>query len=201
MTMRLAIRSLFLAALLFLAAPDLLADEGPPLQGEFQDFTLLQAPVPAPDTRFFDGQELPVSLADFRGRVVLLNFWATWCPPCVFEMPSLDALQEALGPEGLSVVAVSLDRQGLEIVAPFLRDLAVRQLEAYIDPRGRLAAEFEVSAMPTSFVIDARGRIVGALRGAAAWDSPEALALLRYYLEKTAPSDETPESGVIRTGG
>ena len=174
MMIRLSIRSFCLAALMMLAAPDLLADEGPPLQGDFRDFTLLDQPVPAPGTRFFNDQELGVSLEDFRGKVVLLNFWATWCPPCVYEMPSLDALQGLLGGEGLAVLTVSVDRQGLSIVKPFLRDLAVQHLKAYLDPRGSLAADFGVTAMPTSYVIDAQGRIVGALRGAAAWDSPEA---------------------------
>ncbi len=201
MMIRLSIRSFCLAALMMLAAPDLLADEGPPLQGDFRDFTLLDQPVPAPATRFFNDQELGVSLADFHGRVVLLNFWATWCPPCVYEMPSLDALQGLLGGEGLAVLTVSVDRQGLSIVKPFLRDLAVQHLKAYLDPRGTLAAAFGVTAMPTSYVIDAQGRIVGALRGAAAWDSPEALALLRYYLAQGAPAGAPPESGVIRTGG
>lgn len=199
MMTRLAIRSFCLAGLLLLAATDLLADDGPPLQGEFRDFTLLDPPVPAPEARFFDGQELPVSLADFRGRVVLLNFWATWCPPCVYEMPTLDSLQGALGAEGLKVVAVSVDREGLDIVKPFLRDLAVQHLETYLDPLSRLASEIGVSALPSSYLIDTEGRIVGKLQGSAEWDSPEARALLRYYLEK-APAGGS-ESGIVPAGG
>jgi thiol-disulfide isomerase/thioredoxin len=195
MTPRSWIRSFCLAATLTLAAPDLLAEEGPPLQGDFRDFTPMQEPVPAPGTRFFNGQELPVSLEDFHGRVLLVNFWATWCPPCVYEMPSLDGLQGSLGGEGLTVLAISVDREGIDIVRPFLRDLAVQHLEPYIDPRGTLARDFGVSAMPTSYVVDAEGRIRGLLRGAAEWDSPEGLALLRYYLEEGAGS------GVVRTGG
>jgi thiol-disulfide isomerase/thioredoxin len=197
MPIRDVLRGFCLAALVFLAASDLLADQGPPLQGEFRDFTLLDQPVPAPETRFFNGQELPVSLADFRGRVVLVNLWATWCPPCVYEMPSLDRLQGELGGDGLAVVAVSVDREGADIVKPFLRDLAVQNLKTYIDPRGKLAAALGMSAVPTSYLVDARGRLVGMLRGSAEWDSPEALALLRYYLRKAAPAD----SGVLRTGG
>lgn len=197
MLVRNLLRGLCLAALVFLAAPDLLADQGPPLQGEFRDFTLLDQPVPAPQARFFDGQELPVELGDFRGRVVLVNLWATWCPPCVHEMPSLDRLQGALGGEGLAVLAVSVDRKGLAIVKPFLRDLAVRHLEPYVDPNGTLAAAFGMTAVPTSYLIDARGRLVGAMEGSAPWDSPEAKALLRHYLRKAAPAD----AGVLRTGG
>lgn len=182
--------------MMFLAAPDLLADEGPPLQGEFRNFTLLETPEPAPETRFFDGQELPLSLADFRGKVVLLNVWATWCPPCVFEMPTLDAVQGRLGPEGLAVVAVSVDREGLDIVGPFLRDLAVRHLEIYLDPLSRLARALGVTALPTTYLIDAQGRLAGYLRAAADWNSPDAEALLRYYLGKTSSGGE-----LLRTGG
>ena len=144
-----------------------------------------------------DREETARELGDFRGRVVLVNLWATWCPPCVHEMPSLDRLQGALGGEGLAVLAVSVDRKGLAIVKPFLRDLAVRHLEPYVDPNGTLAAAFGMTAVPTSYLIDARGRLVGAMEGSAPWDSPEAKALLRHYLRKAAPAD----AGVLRTGG
>ena len=178
------IRTFWLAAALTLAAPDLLAEEGPPLQGDFRDFTPLAEAVPAPEARFFDDQELPVSLAEFRGRVLLVNFWATWCPPCVYEMPSLDRLQGELESEGLTVVAVSVDSEGLDIAAAFLRDLAVTNLETYIDPLNKLSRAFGVGALPTSYVVDAEGRIRGMLRSPAEWDSPEGLALLRYYLQE-----------------
>lgn len=193
------VRSLFrgfcLAAAIMLAAPDLLADQGPPLQGEFRDLTLLDPPAPAPETRFFNDRELPVSLADFRGRLVLVNLWATWCPPCVYEMPSLDRLQGKLAGEGLTVLAVSVDKQGLDIVKPFLRDLAAQHLEAYIDPRGKLAAALGMTAVPTSYLIDGQGRIVAVMEGSAEWDSPEAVALLRHYLRIGAPAD----GGAVRT--
>lgn len=189
------IRSFCLAAALTLVAPDLLAEEGPPLQGDFRDFTPLAEPVPAPGDRFFDSQELPVSLAEFRGRVLLVNFWATWCPPCVYEMPSLDRLQGALGGEGLQVIAVSVDSEGIDIVRSFLRDLAVQNLEAYIDPLSKLARSFRVGALPTSYVVDAEGRVRGMLRSPAEWDSDEGLALLRHYLEEAAAS------GALDSGG
>ncbi len=170
----------------------------PPLEGVFaSNFTLLDPPVPAPLKTFQDLQGRPATLADFTGRVVVLNFWATWCAPCLREMPSLDRLQAALGEEGLVVLAVSLDRRGKEVVQPFLKKNDLARLAVFLDPRGALSSAFGLLGLPTTYLIDAEGRLVGAIQGPAEWDSPEALALVRYYLEKPAPST----SGVVKTGG
>ncbi len=169
----------------------------PPLQGVFKDnFTLLNPPVPAPQASFSDAKGRDLTLAEFKGRVVLLNFWATWCAPCVREMPTLDRVQGKLGAEGLSVVAVSEDRGGLEVVDPFLKQLGLRQLEIYLDPRGTLAREFGLAGLPTTLLIDAEGRLVGGLEGPAEWDSEDALSLIRFYLQGVA-GEEQP----IKTSG
>jgi len=181
-----------LAGLLLAAAPGPVPGaEAPPLAGEFADnFTLLNPPVPAPPDVFQDLSGGRVRLADFAGQVVVLNFWATWCAPCVREMPSLDRMQATLRGEGLSVVAVSVDRGGAATVEPFLKRLGLTEMGIYLDPKSALAKAFGITGLPTTFVIDAEGRIVGALQGAAEWDSPEALALLRYYL---APRPTMPD--------
>jgi thiol-disulfide isomerase/thioredoxin len=169
----------------------------PPLQGVFKDnFTLLDPPVPAPQTAFRDAEGREITLGAFEGKVVLLNFWATWCAPCVREMPTLDRLQDALGPEGLEVVAVSEDRAGLEVVAPFFAQLDLRHLKIYLDSRGALSREFGLKGLPTTLLIDAAGRLVGGLEGPAEWDSEEALALIRFYLADAPGGD-----GPIKTGG
>jgi thiol-disulfide isomerase/thioredoxin len=169
----------------------------PPLQGGFKDnFNLLEPLVPAPQTGFSDADGQEVTLAAFEGKVVLLNFWATWCAPCVREMPALDRLQDVLGGQGLAVVAVSQDRRGLDAVAPFFKERGLEHLKIYLDPRGKFSREFGLGGLPTTLLIDRQGRLVGGLEGPAEWDSEEALALIRYYL------DEAKDAGQpVKTSG
>lgn len=162
---------------------------GPPLHGALADnFTLLDEATPAPQARLSDMAGKEVTLSDFQGRVVLLNFWATWCAPCIREMPSLDRLQAELGDEGLFVMAVSGDRGGARQVEPFLERLALKHLRVFLDPKGSFSREFGVRGLPTSLVIDRKGRIVGGIEGPLEWDGPEAKALLSYYLKQDAPA-------------
>lgn len=169
-----------------LAAPPgaALAGRAPPLKGAFgENFTLLDPPVPAPPEAFADLAGRRLHLADFEGRVVLLNFWATWCAPCVREMPALDSLQAALGERGLTVAAVSIDRGGPKVIRPFAARLGLVRLGLYHDADGALYRAFGVSGLPTSFLIDRGGRVVGAYAGPAEWDGPEARALIEHYLD------------------
>ncbi len=177
------------------------SDRAPPLRGAFgENFTLLDPPVPAPGEVFTDLAGARVRLADFEGRMVLLNFWATWCAPCVREMPSLDRLRAALGDRGLSVVAVSIDRAGLKVIRPFAERLKLTRLGLYHDPKGALFRAFGVTGLPASFLIDRNGGIVGAYVGAAEWDGPEARALIEFYLD---PPEGAPEHAatVTKAGG
>ena len=177
----------FAALALALALPVEAAAQDKAPEGPFaQDFSLLTPPVPAPLEVFQDLEGTPVRLADFRGQVVLLNFWATWCAPCIREMPSLDRLQSILGGEGLHVLAVSIDRGGKKVVAPFAKKLALRDLPLYLDPKSSLARAFGIPGLPATFLIDAKGKVVRALAGPAEWDSREAVGLIRYYLETGA---------------
>jgi thiol-disulfide isomerase/thioredoxin len=170
------------------------AGQAPPLLGAFGDnFTLLDPPVPAPPETFAALDGTRVRLADFKGRVVLVNFWATWCAPCIFEMPSLDRLQAALGDRGLAVLAVSIDRGGVKVIRPFAKRLGLEHLGLYHDDKGALFQAFGVTGLPTTFLIDRRGRIVGAYPGAAEWDGPEARALIEHYLRQPAAA--------VKTGG
>ncbi len=155
----------------------------PPLDGEMAGFELLE-PAPAPATRFAgaDGAELTLQ-GDFVGRLILVNFWATWCAPCVEEMPSLDRLQAALGGEDFEVVAISIDRGGVAAVEPFFQRHGLEHLATYVDPLGSAPRGFEILGLPTTVLIDPGGRWVGRLAGPAEWDSDEAKALIRHFVE------------------
>ena len=160
---RLALALLLAGAALW-SAPALGAD-GPPLKGRFADaFQMPDQPRPAPDASFTTRDGATVQLADFKGQVVLVNFWATWCAPCVEEMPTLDGLQQALGGTAFQVLAVSEDRGGLSTVEPFLRDkLSLQALDIYLDSDGTLAQAFGLRGMPTTYLLNARGQVVGGL--------------------------------------
>ncbi len=138
--------------------------------------------IPAPEIDFTDIEGKPVTLADKRGKLVLLNVWATWCPPCVREMPSLDRLQAALGGPGFEVVALSEDRAGAPVVAAFYKRLGLTTLDTYLDPGSRASRALKVRGLPTTVLIDRRGYELGRVAGPVDWDSEAAIGLIRHYL-------------------
>lgn len=195
-TLRLLALAVLLGGAVLWDAPAFGADE-PPLKGRFADaFQMPDQPRPAPEATFSTRDGETVQLADFKGQVVLVNFWATWCAPCVEEMPTLDGLQQALGGDAFKVLAVSEDRGGLNTVEPFLRDkLNLQTLAIYLDSDGELAQAFGLRGMPTTYLLNAQGQVVGGLEGPADWNSEAARALMQYYI------DQGVEAGVIETGG
>lgn len=160
------------------------AEGNPPVSGWMEQFSFIDPPRPAPQTPFLAADGTEVSMADFKGHVLLVNFWATWCAPCVKELPSLDRLQAALEEEGLLVLAISQDRRGAEVAGPFLKKLGIHRLGLFLDSRMKLGRQFGVRALPWTVIIDRDGRIVGELPGFAEWDAPESVALLRHYLRQ-----------------
>ena len=121
-------------------------------------------------------------LSDYAGRVVVLNFWATWCAPCRAEMPSLQALQDALGDEGLSVVTVAFGRHNPAQMDRFWAEAGITSLPLHLDAGSELAQAMGVRGLPHSFVLDRAGRVIADLPGEADWDAPETLALMRALL-------------------
>ncbi|MFZ5727506.1 MAG: TlpA family protein disulfide reductase [Pseudomonadota bacterium] len=130
----------------------------------------------APTARFTGPDDAPVTLADFRGRPLLVNLWATWCGPCVAEMPTLDALAAARG-ETMNVIAVAQDLQGADVVDPWFQKAGLKALQPYLDPENGLLDAVN-SALPTSIYYDADGREIWRVIGAIDWQGEEAKALL-----------------------
>ena len=122
------------------------------------------------------------SLEAFHGKGVVLNFWATWCAPCVREMPSLDRLKARVADDGIGVVALSEDQDADKVVGPFLEKLGVRHLEALVDRRQGLLTALGVGALPTTVLVDGGVREVGRVQGAVEWDQPAVQAFLRRCL-------------------
>ncbi len=178
-------------------------NSGPPIAGSVENFSRIDPSLPTPDDGFADLAGHKLSLADFRGKYVLLNLWATWCGPCVAEMPSLDQLQAELGGADFTVLPVSVDRGGLLPVTDFYDKHRIKHLGIYVDPTNHIAERLSVSGLPTSFLIGPDGRAVGALVGATEWDTPEAIALISYYLKQPSPAPvpvaPAPSSGVTAT--
>ncbi len=132
-----------------------------------------------PDLVFTDAAGRPKTMADFAGRGVVINLWATWCPPCVAEMPALDRLAAALARENIDILPLSSDRGGAPVVQAFYERTQVRNLGVWLDPRGAAARALGARGLPTTVIVDRGGRERARLEGDAAWDAPEFLALIR----------------------
>jgi thiol-disulfide isomerase/thioredoxin len=130
---------------------------------------------------FQDAEGRETGLASFRGRGLVVNFWATWCPPCVAEMPALDRARAALAGDEIEVLPLSSDRGGRAQVDPFYARTGLKHLGVWLDPRGAAGRAFGIRGLPTTILIDRDGREVGRIEGPAEWDSPEAQALVRHY--------------------
>lgn len=178
------------AAALALAAgacpvPAAHAEDPPAFLGAAGQFMLIRPLKKAPFAAVDDEKGKPVDLAArLKGKVVLLNFWATWCAPCVLELPTLDRLQGELGGDRFEVVAVSVDLKGIEKVGPFWKEKGYKHLRIRLDQRGTMMKAFGTRGLPTTFLIDHEGNVRGYLEGHADWASPEAKALMRYYIER-----------------
>jgi thiol-disulfide isomerase/thioredoxin len=151
--------------------------------GEMAAFVFKPTPEPLPKVAFVDADGKERTLDDWKGKVVLLNLWATWCAPCRKEMPGLDRLQAELGSEKFEVVAVSVDRTGTAGAKKFLDQINVEKLAVLADPTARMGTTLRAIGMPATLLIDAEGREIGRMVGPAEWDTPEGKALIQAALK------------------
>ncbi|MGE3537691.1 MAG: TlpA disulfide reductase family protein [Candidatus Tectimicrobiota bacterium] len=153
------------------------------------DDTALMAPrvgKPLADFTLPDLQGRPVQLAALRGKVVFVNIWATWCPPCIEEMPTIQQLYERLHPQGLEVLAVSLDALGLQVVGPFMQSRRLT-FPALLDVKSTLQRLYRTTGVPESFLLDRQGLLVEKVVGPRDWVHPQMLALFERLLADNQP--------------
>lgn len=165
--------ALALTMVLTIVATEAQASSAPP-----KEFQQLNGRFPAPKTPFSDEYGTSTTIDAFVGKIVIVNFWATWCAPCIKEMPSLERLAARLPAEKFVVIVVSQDKGGASKAKPFLDRIGVRSLPLYVDPNGRLSRELGVRGLPTTVVIARDGTVVGKLEGAAEWDANDVVAYL-----------------------
>lgn len=145
-------------------------------------FNTHETPRKLPEVSFTDGEGRAMTLSDFKGKVILLNIWATWCGPCRQEMPTLDSLEAKLGGPDFEVVALSIDQGGIPVVKEFYEELGLENLGIYVDDRMRAPPQLGVVGIPGTLLIDRQGREIGRKLGPEEWDSEEVLAEIRRYL-------------------
>ena len=148
----------------------------------------LHPPKPVPLTPFFENGEIERTIEDYKGKVVVMNFWAKWCAPCLREMPSLDRLQAKMKSQGVEVLALSLDRQGAKVIKPYFKTAIIENLAIMVDKSRKVARALGVKGLPTTLIIDRKGLEVGRLEGPTEWDSNEVQSLLKTLLEQTPKS-------------
>ena len=153
-----------------------LAAELPPL---VQNLTPVIPAAEPPDGVFVTADGASHHLSEFKGRGMVVNLWATWCAPCVAEMPSLEALSKALAPQDIAVLPLSSDRGGADAVRAWYDQHDITALPVLLDPKGALARAFNARGIPTTVVINSSGLVVARLEGAADWSDAAAQRLVR----------------------
>ena len=136
-------------------------------------------PTPLTATTFLNDKNTEYSIKDYRGNGVILNFWATWCPPCVKEMPALINLKKIIEKDNFSILALSEDRGGAKSVISFFEKQGLEGLDVLVDKKGKVAREYKVQGLPVSLLIDREGLERGRVVGIADWDKPEVVSFIK----------------------
>lgn len=174
--------ALALAAVIFMISPEHASDDHADcsISSEaLQNIQVSETPEPVKDVSFVLADGTSKSIKDYLGRGVVLNFWATWCAPCVREMPELDAIKAELVNDGIDVIAVSMDREGHPAIEKFYKDTNILYLEALHDPKNAAGRTLSVRGLPTTVIINPKGEEVARISGIHHYDTPKTKDYLR----------------------
>lgn len=153
-------------------------------KGHMITFVARSEPQDLPDVSFVRDDGSATNIKDWRGKIVLLNLWATWCGPCRKEMPDLDKLKADLGGDDFDLVALSIDRTGLDKPRKFLKEIGIKHLKLYNNSTGKLASSLKAFGMPTTLLLNRKGQEIGRLVGPADWGSEDAVKLIKAAIAK-----------------
>ena len=174
--------------ILALSMPALATHEtNEPSDGTVRSFRPVSPALQVPPIAFKDRESNSVTFETFKGKVVLLNIWATWCGPCIRELPALDRLQKRFADKEFVVLPISIDEGGLAVVKPFYQSLNLVNLGMYNDHRKALGRFFPLDVVPANFIVDRKGRAVSFLRSYVNWDDPEVDDMVNFYLDHKGP--------------
>jgi thiol-disulfide isomerase/thioredoxin len=152
-------------------------------RAEASPFVMRSEPMTIPELSFTDANGKTRSLSEFKGKVLILNIWATWCGPCRKEMPTFDRLQVALGGPDFEIVPLSVDRKGMEVVEKFYAENGIKSLARYVTGSSNEAFEkLALFGLPVTLLINRQGQELGRREGPAEWDSPEITAFLKTII-------------------
>ena len=168
----------------------------PPLNGEIKKFQLTKNKTPIVEFSWVDNSESQIKLSDFKGKVVLLNLWASWCAPCIRELPSLDRLAKDLDPKQFAIIVLNLDRGKNSIKkAGFIlnKKLALKNLKFYKDPKKLVGKLLGIRALPTTFLFDAAGRSIGKIEAVVEWDEEDPKKFIKFFRATPNFIDKLPE--------
>jgi thiol-disulfide isomerase/thioredoxin len=180
----LAVGTVAAAALLRKPAPQIATPVVAPGTGsvvlhDIAGMNIANPPAPPPPAGFTDAEGVAHTLADFAGKGLVVNLWATWCAPCVAEMPALQGLAEAVAKDGILVLPLSSDFGGAAAVRKFYAAHQITALKIWLDPKGAVGQAWGARGLPTTLIIDRHGREQGRLEGAVDWTRPATLAAIR----------------------
>ena len=156
----------------------------PPKSGDMIKFIENNPPIESPSTPFIGPSGQQVTLRDYKKTWTLINFWATWCAPCISELPSLSKLQEKLDNTKFKLLLISIDRSGEKVFKPFLKKIGLTSLKSGSDPKTLLMQKLGLTGIPTTLLVSPTGEVVGKLVGTAKWDTKSAIDLVNFYLQK-----------------
>jgi thiol-disulfide isomerase/thioredoxin len=156
------------------------------------------APVPAPRLRFTDAAGAKLSLADYAGHGLVVNLWATWCGPCVAEIPSLSAVAPVLRRSGVLVLPIAIDLSGAAVVKPFYDRHRITGLPILLDTSGAVMDVLHTTGIPLTIIVNGGGQIVGRVEGAANWDTPQTVSAILALTGQTMVAPAAPQMAMPR---
>jgi len=174
-----------------LAAPLNLSQIATLRTGDMVRLDIYTEPYEMPTTGFLDVNGKPVSLDAYKGKIVLVNIWATWCPPCLAELPSIDALEAELGGADFAVVPVAMGRNPVVAIKKFYQKAGIKNLPILRDPRQKFARANGILGLPTTIILNTKGEEIARMIGDADWHSKEALTLIKALLPQPAAESES----------